>query len=367
MNNIKALRDYLQCPSCDAQEFIFEENFIHCNGCSKVYPVIDRLPVFILPDMQKAVKKVQSTFEFKWRLCERESEKSVTIDNYVIDKQGRKNVMPVRLKPKDDTWIALTKKEFDISEDDVKDKTVLDVGAGFGRMAHVMNTMGARHIFSFDICRSGMDTALNDLADKENITFLQADIEQMPFRKESFDMVISWGVFHHTPNTEASFRKAARLVKPGGTFLVHLYETSDRRRIKYTNMLRAVIQKFPLRAQYFICRKFLTIYDWSVFDRKTLRGKIMLFLHKRIMFGNNPIGVFDCYSPRFNHTHSDEEVISWFRSEGFDNVQIVNNELWDPRFSTEDNKKLRRENGKHGGFLLIKGVKDARQHDIAQN
>ena len=81
----------------------------------------------------------------------------------------------------------------------------------------------------------------------------------------------------------------------------------------------------------------------------------MCFLHKKIMFGNNPIGTFDCYSPHFNHTHTDDEVISWYQSEGFADACVVNNELCCPEYTPEVNDILRRENGKHGGFLLMKG------------
>ena len=354
MNNIEALKGYLQCPICNSENFSFKNDSIDCNQCYMSYRITNNIPEIILPEVEKSIRKVQKTFEFKWEISTKEN---VIQNSYIFNKKYEKTIIPVTMQAKNNNWIELTKKEFDINEKDIDNKTVLDIGAGFGRMAYVMGTMGAKHIYSFDICRSGMENALKELDDWKNITFLQADIANMPFKNESFDIVISWGVFHHTPNTEESFRKGAKLVKPGGLLLVHLYENSDLTRLKYTNNLRAFIQKFPLGIQYWFCKKFLTVYDWSVFSRPDMKGDIMRFFHKKIMFGNNPLGTFDCYSPRFNHTHTDEEVISWYKSEGFDEVQVINNELYDPNLSREDNEFLQKDNGKHGGFLLVKGKK----------
>jgi hypothetical protein len=34
-------------------------------------------------------------------------------------------------------------------------------------------------------------------------------------------------------------------------------------------------------------------------------------------------GLFDAYSPRWNHRHRADEVVSWFRREGFREVTVV--------------------------------------------
>jgi SAM-dependent methyltransferase len=50
-----------------------------------------------------------------------------------------------------------------------------------------------------------------------------ADAEQLPFDSGSFDIVYSWGVLHHTPDTAKSIREALRVAKPGGRVCVMLY------------------------------------------------------------------------------------------------------------------------------------------------
>jgi len=50
-----------------------------------------------------------------------------------------------------------------------------------------------------------------------------ADAESLPFADASFDLVYSWGVLHHTPDTERAVHEAIRVVRPGGELCVMLY------------------------------------------------------------------------------------------------------------------------------------------------
>jgi ubiquinone/menaquinone biosynthesis C-methylase UbiE len=50
-----------------------------------------------------------------------------------------------------------------------------------------------------------------------------ADAEQLPFADASFDLVYSWGVLHHTPDTERAFSETYRVLKPGGRVKAMIY------------------------------------------------------------------------------------------------------------------------------------------------
>ena len=52
---------------------------------------------------------------------------------------------------------------------------------------------------------------------------LIADAEQLPFKTGSFDLVYSWGVLHHTPDTEQAIREVYRVTKPGSEICIMLY------------------------------------------------------------------------------------------------------------------------------------------------
>lgn len=49
---------------------------------------------------------------------------------------------------------------------------------------------------------------------------VEADAENMPFKDESFDYVMTRGLIHHLPNPEAGMREAHRVLKKGGYLLV---------------------------------------------------------------------------------------------------------------------------------------------------
>jgi ubiquinone/menaquinone biosynthesis C-methylase UbiE len=50
-----------------------------------------------------------------------------------------------------------------------------------------------------------------------------SDAENLDFTDESFDVVYSHGVLHHTPDIEAAVREVHRVLKPGGRAIVMLY------------------------------------------------------------------------------------------------------------------------------------------------
>lgn len=53
--------------------------------------------------------------------------------------------------------------------------------------------------------------------------FKVADAENLPFENDYFDMVYSWGVIHHTPDTPTAFKEIVRVMKPGAKAKIMIY------------------------------------------------------------------------------------------------------------------------------------------------
>ncbi len=52
---------------------------------------------------------------------------------------------------------------------------------------------------------------------------LQSDAENLPFADNTFDIVYSNGVLHHTPDTRRAIAEVYRVLKPGGQTVIMLY------------------------------------------------------------------------------------------------------------------------------------------------
>ncbi len=103
---------------------------------------------------------------------------------------------------------------------------VLEVGSGAGGHSALFARCGAR-VTAVDL------TAARTRATRDKFRLLgesaagclalQADGERLPFAADSFDIVYSNGVLHHTPDTEAAIAEVLRVLKPGGKAVVMLY------------------------------------------------------------------------------------------------------------------------------------------------
>lgn len=102
-------------------------------------------------------------------------------------------------------------------------RTVLEVGCGVGTDLIQFARGGAR-VSAVDLTEKSAGLAARRLAmegfDRRIVT---ADAEHLPFASDRFDLVYSWGVIHHTPDTEVAARELARVCKPGGSVLVMIY------------------------------------------------------------------------------------------------------------------------------------------------
>ena len=54
-----------------------------------------------------------------------------------------------------------------------------------------------------------------------------ADAENLPFEDKTFDIVYSFGVLHHTPNTQKAIDEIYRVLKPGGQIVIMLYHKNS--------------------------------------------------------------------------------------------------------------------------------------------
>ncbi len=100
---------------------------------------------------------------------------------------------------------------------------VLEIGGGLGTDL----SMFARHgaiVTDVDLSAGHLAHAQENFALRGlKGEFVHHDAETLPFPDDTFDVVYSNGVIHHTPHTEQVVREIHRVLKPGGKAIVMVY------------------------------------------------------------------------------------------------------------------------------------------------
>lgn len=105
-------------------------------------------------------------------------------------------------------------------------KRVLEIGVGLGADHERFACAGAQ-LWGIDLTgRAIAHTASRLGARGLCSTLMVADAEKLPFADDSFDLVYSWGVIHHSPNTAEAAREISRVLKGGGVFRVMIYHNT---------------------------------------------------------------------------------------------------------------------------------------------
>jgi len=107
---------------------------------------------------------------------------------------------------------------------DGADKDVIEIGVGMGADHAEWAKSRPRHLVGIDFSRRAIQWTEQRLSAADlNSGLAVGDVENLPFRDSSFDVVYSWGVLHHTPDTQRAFDEAHRVLRPGGDLRVMIY------------------------------------------------------------------------------------------------------------------------------------------------
>lgn len=102
-------------------------------------------------------------------------------------------------------------------------KDVLEVGCGSGIAAQMFAEASAT-LTAVDLTPWAVQTtrARLEAFDLEANVF-EADAERLPFADESFDLVFSWGVIHHSSDMDRALRELVRVTRHGGEVVLMVY------------------------------------------------------------------------------------------------------------------------------------------------
>lgn len=199
----------------------------------------------------------------------------------------------------------------------VKGKLLLDAGVGTGRHSEVLAQWGAE-VVGVDLSTS-VDVAYGNLRRFENAVVLQANIGNLPFKPNSFDIISSIGVLHHTPDTKEYASKLVPLLKDGGMLTIWLYSLMFTRRKQWIPMTSAL----PHGAFHDWC-EWLSRWQRAQPENPLFRSISALmpsrFDHPTLE--RAVLALFDGYTPVYHGVHAPDEVVGWFEEFGLTDIKL---------------------------------------------
>src|SRR5580700_11552787 len=127
--------------------------------------------------------------------------------------------------------------------EDARGRDVCEIGCGNGRFVKLFAAV-ARRVVGVDPSE-GIHNARKLCAGDANVELLQRDAFDLP-PLDPFDLVVSIGVVHHTPDPLATLRVMRGLLKDGGKAVLWVYGREGNELYLATfGALRAVTQRLP--------------------------------------------------------------------------------------------------------------------------
>lgn len=201
----------LICPKHQISLKLVGQDYICSNGCK--FPIINKIPRFV------PCENYAGSFGLQWNKF-----RKTQLDSYT-----GLNISEERLQ-------RLAGGSLDI----FNGKTILEAGCGAGRFTEIMlKSSGIVHAFDL----SDAVEANYENCSHFNFFFIyQADICNLPFYTQQFDIVVCVGVIQHTPSPEDTIKNLCLNLKSGGILIIdhytHGYPIGRTRRILRSFLLK---------------------------------------------------------------------------------------------------------------------------------
>lgn len=106
-------------------------------------------------------------------------------------------------------------------------RRLAEIGAGFGRLADLYT--GYQQVILLDYAKSGLKEARERLGGDGRFVYVAANLYHLPLASGSLDTALTIRVLHHVADLPAALRGIARLLRPGGAYVL---EYANKRNLK---------------------------------------------------------------------------------------------------------------------------------------
>ena len=311
--------ELLCCPDCRADLSIHSvadqegdaivQGQLTCNGCGRVFPVENRVPVF---DGDEYV----DNFGWQWTRFHR-----LQRDSYNGTDIVRQTIL------KRSGW----------EPGHLADKVVLECGCGSGNDTEVLASL-AETVVSFDLSEA-VHSFAPEVLRRDNVLVMRANLLKVPVKESLFDIVFCHRVIHHTPDPRASFASITRYVRPGGQVFLECYSRHWKSMLNYKYWLRPITTRLPhalvfrlLRIAGPVLYAVHAVLHRLAFLRRLNRLLIPFEYHSRMLskegstltfrerYEYSFLITFDALTPVFDNPQRPETIRAWCEELGFEDV-----------------------------------------------
>lgn len=291
----------LACPDCktrlelqDDPGDVISSGTLSCVQCRTTFRIERSIPRFVSSD------SYVRSFSFEWNRF-----RTTQLDSVDGRDESRKRFA----------------RSFNFSLEQLCGRLVLDAGCGMGRFAEIALANGAT-VVGADLSLA-IEAAHRNLNRHPHAHFVQADLSKLPFQPETFDVIYSLGVLHHTPDARKSFLNLVKYLKRGGVISITLYSAYNRFYVRATNFWRRVTPKLPARLLYALSHAAIPLYYLYRLPVIGLacQGVLPISMHPDPAW--RTLDTFDCYSPTYQSYHTHPEVYRWFAEANLTNVAVL--------------------------------------------
>ena len=217
MEHIQSKINMLRCPDCHFNTIMMESSeFLKCENCNEKYYILNKNSADLLAKKNMSTTK-RDIQRFWGDTCKQWYN--------AFDEKLDRNELEKHLQYMEEMFSY--RKHLAVTEMELKTLqglNVLEIGSGGGAHSALFQKYGA-NVISIDITLERVlstSKKLSLLSGSKGVAFL-SDAENLPFNNESFDIVYSNGVLHHSENTEKCVEEVYRVLKPNAKAILMLY------------------------------------------------------------------------------------------------------------------------------------------------
>ncbi|MEW6363642.1 MAG: class I SAM-dependent methyltransferase [Acidobacteriota bacterium] len=245
--NVNAL-GYLVCPRCEGGLRVdgspseeIQIGVLGCTGCENRYQVQNGVPL-LLDDPDLADGATSKLYSDIWKQYSKPSQQARKSRGYRAAATSH-----LELLQKASGW--------ELAQGAIG----IDAGCGSGSTTiEIAGRYPAIQFVGIDLSDGIMRWA-GEASTRANVQLVRGDLLAPPLARNAFDFAFSFGVLHHTPDPESTFRRLLDRLRPGGRITIFLYKDFSDIPVKrwlllQVNRLRSITTRLSPRTLRAIAR-----------------------------------------------------------------------------------------------------------------